>query len=227
MIRIVFVNLHAEEFLLKPLNKYIWKHSCAFKHKHFLEYLLNNPDIEVCNFVNKDGFTIVKSLPRPFMTFFRLFRFLENKIVMNKNGLENKGINILKNVDEIHQDDIVISYCHEYSSLHELAEVKAFKAVSMTHFYATKEESEEVRNSNPDILFHESDLTVTSEIFKRSYSWYKGGFIVDLFAAAPRFQRIKPFAERECKVFSTGTITYRYFPEFLEVYNNPCLRFNT
>lgn len=60
MQRIVFVNLHANEFLVKTASKFIWKKSCAFKHKYFLEYLLNNLEVEVCNYINDDGFTLAR-----------------------------------------------------------------------------------------------------------------------------------------------------------------------
>ena len=53
--RIVFVNLHGNEFLVKTLNKYIFKQSVAIKHKYFLDYLLSRDDVEVCSFINKRG----------------------------------------------------------------------------------------------------------------------------------------------------------------------------
>ena len=44
--RIVFVNLHGNEFLVKTLNKYIFKQSVAIKHKYFLDYLLSRPEVD-------------------------------------------------------------------------------------------------------------------------------------------------------------------------------------
>ena len=43
--RVVFVNLHGNEFLVKTLNKIIFKQSVAIKHKYFLDYLLANPEV--------------------------------------------------------------------------------------------------------------------------------------------------------------------------------------
>ena len=131
MQRIVFINLHANEFLLKPLNKYIWKQSCAFKHKYFLEYLLQNSDIEVCNYINEDGFTLVKSFPKPVMWFLDKLRFVESSITMRKNELNHKGIMTLKSVSEIRPDDIVIGYRHVPSSLMDMDQIHAFKIVHM------------------------------------------------------------------------------------------------
>ena len=57
--RIVFVNLHGNEFLVKTLNKYIFKQSVAIKHKYFLDYLISRDDVEVCSFINKRVSAIV------------------------------------------------------------------------------------------------------------------------------------------------------------------------
>lgn len=223
MQRIVFLNLHANEFLLKPLNKYIWKQSCAFKHKYFLEYLLERPDIEVCNYINKDGFTLVRSFPRPIQSILNHFRFLENRITMRLNKLTGKSkIKVIKNRNNIRPDDIVIGYRHVPSSLSDMHLIDAFKAISMIHFHGEKSDSDRIRKANPDILFNEVDLSKTSEIFRKYYGWYKGEFIVHPFVAAPRFKNIKAFEERENKCFSTGTITYKHHPEFLEVYGDSC-----
>lgn len=219
MQRIIFVNLHANEFLLKPLSKYIWKQSCAFKHKYFLEYLLNNPDIEVCNYISKDGFTLIKSFPELLMKLIRPLRFWENRIVMRKNGIPRKKVKVVKKKD-IQPDDIVIGYRN--ISLSDMEQINAFKAVCMLHFHGELSDSERIQKANPNILFNESDLGKCSEIFQRYYGWYKGKFLVHPFVAAPRFKRIKPFAERENRCFSTGTITYKLHPEFLEVYGDSC-----
>lgn len=222
MQRIIFVNLHANEFLVKTLNKFIWKQSCAFKHKYFLQYLINRPDVEVCNYVNKDGFTLVRSFPRPIMSVLTKLRFLENRIVMYLNKISKKSIKIIRDRDEIRSDDIVIGYRHVENSISDMKYINAFKAISMIHFHGEKEDSELIRNANPNVLFNESDLSKTSEIFRRYYSWYNKQFIVHPFVSAPRFRRIKPFSERENKCFSTGTITYKHHKEFLEVYKDSC-----
>lgn len=221
MQRIIFVNLHANEFLVKTASKFIWKQSCAFKHKYFLEYLLNNSEVEVCNYINGDGFTLVRSFPKPIMWFLRKLRFAENRYVMRKNGITRKQIKVIKKKD-IRPDDIVIGYRHVPCSLTDMADIKAFKAISMIHFHGEQSDSDLIKNANPDVLFNECNLSLYSEIFKRYYAWYQGKFIVHPFVAAQRFKRVKPFAERESRCFSTGTITYKLHPEFLEVYGDPC-----
>lgn len=221
MQRIVFVNLHANEFLVKTASKYIWKQSCAFKHKYFLEYLLNNPEVEVCNYINKDGFTLARSLPKPIMWFLKKLRYAENRFVMRKNGISRKQIKVIRKKD-IRPDDIVIGYRHVPCSLSDMADIKAFKAISMIHFHGQQSDSDLIRNANPDVLFNECDLSKYSEIFNRYYAWYQGKFIVHSFVAAPRFNKVKSLSERENRCFSTGTITYKLHPEFMEVYGDSC-----
>lgn len=221
MQRIVFINLHANEFLVKTLSKYIWKQSCAFKHKYFLEYLLSDPEVEVCNYINDDGFTLAKSLPKPIMWFLRKLRFAENRFVMLKNGISRRQIKVIRK-NEIRPTDIVIGYRHVPCSLTDMAGISAFKAISMIHFHGEQSDSDLIAKANPDVLFNESDLTLYSEIFKRYYSWYHGKSIVHTFVAAPRFKRITPFAQRQNRCFSTGTITYKQHSEFIEVYGDPC-----
>ena len=194
MQRIVFINLHANEFLLKPLNKYIWKQSCAFKHKYFFEYLLQNPDIEVCNYINEDGFTLIKSFPKPVMWFLDKLRFMESRITMCKNELNKAGIKIIRSIKDIRPDDIVIGYRHVPSSLADMDQIDAFKVVHMIHFHGQQSDSDLIRKANPDFLVNECDLSRTSEIFRRYYGWFNKQFIVHPFVGAARFQRNKPFA---------------------------------
>ena len=221
MTRIIFINLHANEFLVKTLSKYIWKQSCAFKHKYFLEYLLNNPDVEVCNYINEDGFTLVRSFPKPIMWFLKKLCFAENRYVMRKNGISKEQIKVIKKKD-IRPDDIVIGYRHVPCSLTDMADIKAFKAISMIHFHGEQSDSQRIKDAEPDVLYNECDLSRYSDIFNKYYSWYNGEFVVHPFVAAPRFKRVKPFAERDNRCFSTGTITYKLHPEFLEVYGDSC-----
>ena len=220
--RIVFINLHANEFLVKTLRKYIWGQSCAFKHRYFLEYLLKSSDIQVCNYVNQEGFTLIKSLPRPIMWLLSKLRFIENRIVLRKNGLSKNQIKVLKSLDQIRPDDIVIGYRHVPSSLSDMKNINAFCAVHMIHFHGQETDSLLIKEANPDVLINECDLSKTSEIFRKYYFWYKGSFILHPFVASDRFKRIKEFEDRENRCFSTGTITYKTHPEFLDVYGDSC-----
>lgn len=222
MQRIVFVNLHGNEMLVKTMNKFVFKQSVAIKHKYLLDYLLEQKDIQVCSYINQRGFSMASSLPIFILKFLNIFRFLEHRYVLKKNSIDGNRIKVLKKPTEIKEDDIVILYRHCLSQLDGAKDIKAFKAISMIHFWGKRTESALMKETNPDILVNETDLSKYSEIFQRFYSWYQKGFIVHPFVFAPRFQNKKPFAERVCKAFATGTITYKNDPDFLEVYGDPC-----
>lgn len=222
MKRIVFVNLNGNAMLIKTLSKFIFKQSVAIKHKYLLDYLLDNPEYEVCAYINKKGFSLASSFGSLTMKFLNLFRFIEYKYALKKNGINPKQITLIKKIDDIKKDDIVLAYRGTASSLYMLDQVNAFKAIGMIHFWGKKEESALMKKINPDILFNECDLTKYSEIFKRYYSWYNKEMIIHPFVYASRFKRIKPFKERKCMAFATGTITYKNDPDFLEIYGNPC-----
>lgn len=222
MQRVVFVNLHCNAMLVRTMNKFIYKQSAALKHKYLLDYLLDSPDYEVCTYINEHGFSMASELNPMLMKTLRSLRFIENKIILKKNGLSKRGIKILTKLSEIRHDDIVLAYRGTFSSLYNLDKINAFRAIGMIHFWGTRSEARLMESLYPDILFNEVDLCNHSEIFQRFYSWYDKDFIVHPFVFAPRFQNKKPFAERECKAFATGTITYKNDPDFLEVYGDPC-----
>jgi len=221
--RIVFVNLHGNEMLVKTMNKFVFKQSVAIKHKYLLDYLLSHPnEYEVCSYINPKGFSMASSLPKPIMKFLNCFRFIEHKIVLKKNNIDAKRIKVLRHIEDIKSDDIVVLYRHCADQLYDADKIKAYKVISMIHFWGRRSESEVMRKINPDKLMCEVDLSKHSEIFQRYYGWYDKGFLVHPFVFEPRFKKVKPFNERENKAFATGTITYKDDPDFLEVYGDPC-----
>lgn len=222
MQRIVFVNLHGNEMLVKTMNKFVFKQSVAIKHKYLLDYLLEQQDIQVCSYINRRGFSMASSLPSPVMEFLNLFRFMEHRIVLRKNGIDHRKIKVLKKLSEIKDSDIVLLYRHNSNQLADAKDINAFKAISMIHFTGGRMESALMEEIKPDVLVNEADLGKYSDIFKRFYDWYQKDFIVHPFVFASRFQNKKPFVERECKAFATGTITYKKDSDFLEVYGDPC-----
>lgn len=219
--RIVFVNLHTYAAFVKTASKYIFKQSVATKHRYLLDYLMNETDYEICSYVNKKGTTIASNLPKLFMRILISLRFVESKWVLKKNGLSGK-IKILKKLSDIKQDDLIILYqlCADKSV--DIGEVNAFKVMSLLHFHGMKSNSEDIKKCSPQLLFCESDMRKHSEIFRKYYDWCHLDIIVHPFVPEKRFQIIKPFNERQNKVFSTGTITYKKHQEFLDVYGDPC-----
>ncbi len=208
--------------LMKVAMVYVFRYSAAIKHGYLLKYLLDHHEkYQVCNYINDYGFSLYTNGGRKITKFLNLFSGLENFITLKKNGINPNMIQVLRKPADIKSDDIVIAYNVCTSGLECLKDVNAFKALSMLHFHGRKEEDARIKEAGIDCLFCETDLSKTSEIFRKYYHtdipW-----IVHPFVFAERFKKIKPFAERQNKCFSTGTITYKEHEEFLSVYHDSC-----
>ena len=125
--RIVFVNMHGNEMLLKTMDKYVFKHSSAIKHKYFLDYLLQNPDVEVCSYLNDRGFSLIHNGNKALLSIINLFKFAEHRYVLKKNKIESSKVKTMKSIQDIRNDDIVIVYRHHIEQLRYLENVEAFK----------------------------------------------------------------------------------------------------
>lgn len=214
--RIIFLNLHGNEFLVKTLNKLLFGQSVAVKHRYFLEYLLEQDDIEVCSFITKRGLSLSYTTRNPFL---QSFRFLEHKWAMRKNGLGDKNIKVLTDINEIKPDDILISYCYYAPSQLCLPSVPdCTRVICQIHFGTTHSELE--RLFAPHAMYNESDLKKYSGKWKRDLSWFDKEFITMPFVFEPRFKLIKPFSARKKKAVSVGTITY--MNHITDYYGEPC-----
>lgn len=219
--RIIFINLHTCWMLVRNSQVIYFKTSSALKHRYLLDYLLNSDEYEVCNYITEHGFSLVPS-DGGILNKLHCLRFLENKTILKKNGIDPKKITVLTSPKEIRPDDIVILYNIMGKSNYEVAgNIKAFKALSMLHFHGRKIEDEYMKKADFQCYFNEVDLSKSSELFRKYYH-VKRPWIVIPFVFAERFKNVKPFEERQNKCFSTGTITYKEHEEFLSVYNDPC-----
>ena len=215
--RIVFVNLHGNEFLVKTLNKYIFKQSVAIKHKYFLDYLLSREDIEICSYINKRGLSLSYTTKNRFL---QSFRFLEHRIVMYKNGISQKRIKVLKSEDEIRHDDLIIMYQifgHEFDFMNR---PDSFIALSQLHF--TLDQHAVIEKLRPDLIYNESNMQKRFVAFDEYFGWFDRQYLVIPFVFAERFKPVKPFAERLNKAVSVGTITYPLY--LLKYYGTQCLQ---
>lgn len=215
--RIVFVNLHANEFLVKTLNKFIFKQSVAIKHKYILDYLLSRDDVEVCSFINKRGLSLSYSTRNRFL---QSFRFLDHRITMHKNGIPMSKIKVLKHEEEIRHDDLVILYQIFGPQFEFDKRPDAFIAVSQLHFALSA--SEMMEKVDPDLMFNESNMQQRFVGFNEYFGWFHKQYMVIPFVFAPRFKVIKPFAERQNKAVSVGTVTYPGY--LIKYYGHDCLQ---
>ena len=221
MKRIVFVNLHASWMLLETAEVRLFKYSKAIKHGYLINYLLNNPDYEVCSYVNDRAASLFSGGSEFFHKFLNIFAGLEWSSVFKHNGIAKERIKIIKSASEIKEEDIVILYNVFSSNFRGVAEIDAFKAVSMLHFHGKAGEDERITKANVNCLFNESNLSKTSEIYRKYYN-LSLPWAVHPFVFAKRFEVRKPFEKRKNMAFATGTITYKKHEEFLETYGDPC-----
>ncbi|WP_285959081.1 glycosyltransferase [Thomasclavelia spiroformis] len=219
--RIVFVNLHSDWMLVKTASVYLFKYSAAIKHKYLIEYLLNNKDYELCNFINDRGFSPLRNDNELLMRFLNKFRFIENKITMKINKIDKKNVTVLRNVDEIKSSDIVILYNICYDNYRMMNKIEAFKCLSFLHFHGMKNEEDMIKKAGINCFFCESNMSKNSKIFKKYYH-FNLPWVIHPFVYAERFKNLKPFRERNNMAFATGTITYKVHKEFLETYGDSC-----
>lgn len=219
--RIVFVNLHSNWMLVKNSAVFLFKDSAAVKHKYLLDYLLSHPEYEICSYINDRGFSIIRRGNDTFLKFLNLFKYLEHRIILKKNGIDPKKITVIKRLQDIRPDDLVILYNIMTDNYRGMSGVHAFKALSMLHFHGRSDEEALIKKANIGCFFNESNLQENSEIFRKYYHIDKP-WVVHPFVFQERFKPIRPFLERKNKVFSTGTITYKEHKEFLSVYGSPC-----
>lgn len=221
MKRIVFVNLHADWMLLETAEVHIFKYSKAIKHGYLLNYLLSHPEYEVCNYVNDRAATLISGGSEKLHSFLNLFAGIEWNAVYKWNKIPKSKITTIKSTKEIRMDDIVILYNVFSNNFRQVADICAFKAVSLLHFHGKEGEDKRIKEAKIDCLINETNLEKTSEIFNKFYE-LKLPWIVHPFVFAERFVNKIPFSKRKNMAFATGTITYKKHPEFLEVYGDPC-----
>ena len=215
--RIVFVNLHGNEFLVKTLNKYIFKQSVAIKHKYFLDYLLSRDDVEICSYINKRGLSLSYTTRNRFL---QAFRFLEHRIVMKKNGIPLDKVKVLKHEKDIRHDDMVILYQFFGPQFDFKERPDSFIAVSQLHFVVGSAQA--VKRLDPDLMYNESNLQKRFIGFDEYFGWFNKQYLVIPFVFADRFKVVKPFGERQNKAVSVGTVTY---PGYLvKYYGHNCLQ---
>ena len=201
--RIIFVNLHGNEFLVKTLDKIIFKRSVAIKHKYLLDYLLQNSDYEVCTFLNNKAGSISYSQGGKFP---KWWCKLEHNFVMKKNGIDHSKIKVLTKESEIRKDDVLIVY--NYYANHYAFNKRPNCFIAACHIHFNTANADKLRNFNPDVCYNEANFSHGSKIYDHFYGWYKNPFITIPFVFGERFKNIKPFAKRMNKCFSTGTVTY-------------------
>lgn len=220
--RIIFVNLHTDWMMLRVSDVILFKNSAALKHAYLLKYLLSNPEkYEVCTYLNSRCFSLYQKGSESLQKCLRPIGFLEHNWIMKKNGINKKKITILKNQEEIKEDDLVISYNVKSAEYFGMESITAFKALSMLHFHGKAIENQVINDAGISCLFGEVNLQTNCELYRRYYH-LDIPWVVHPFVYAERFKNKTPFAARKNMAFATGTITYKTHQEFLNTYGDSC-----
>lgn len=215
MQRVIFVNLHGNGFLLKTLNLIVFKQSGAIKHKYLLDYLLTRDDIEICSYINKKGFCMSYSHAGLFP---RWIDKLEHNYTLKLDGIPQDKIKVITDEKEFRKDDIIIMY--NYYTTHYAFDKRPDCLIAVSHIHFNTSNAGLMQKLNPDVAFCEANFSHGSKLYDHFYSWYKKKFLVIPFVFGDRFKPIKPFAERQNKCFSTGTVTYMH--NITPIYGDPC-----
>ena len=209
------MNLHGNEFLVKTINKIIFKQSVAVKHKYQLDYLLSNDEFEVCTFLNDKSMSISYTHAGIFP---KWMAKLEHKYILKKNGIPLDKVTVLTEESQIRKDDILIIYNYYENQYEFKKRPDCFVAVSHIHFNTSN--AERMRAINPDLIYNEANFQHGSKIYDAFYSWYKKEFYVLPFIFGDRFVNKTEFKNRDNKCFSTGTVTYMH--NITLYYGDPC-----
>ena len=206
--RIVFVNMHSNVMLVRTMESIAFKKSSAMKHRYILDSFLANPSVEICSYINRNGFSYGHGF-KTIYPFLSLFRFIEHNFVMKKNKLDTKKVKILRNEKEIQSDDIIVLYVKYPYQFDGMERINAFKAVSLIHLEGNYEEcSDLLQKVQPNCIFGESNFFKFNTRFKNVFKWFDNKkFYLLPFVFEDRFRPSVLFQQRKNKAISVGTIT--------------------
>lgn len=215
--RVIYVNLHTNTFFLRNFEFILFKRRAIDKHRFILDWMIEN-DVPVVNFVTLNGTSIPGKIFRR-ITRHKLFRELEAKLVLRKNGIDNTKVSVISDYKKIKDDDVIIIYGHFSQVQTDInLEMNGIKVADHIHFYGDKETSDRLKNLGIKYYMSEIDLNKYCGIYKQNYSWFHGKYIPRKFAYHNRFTVIKPFCERKNLALAIGTLTYCNDKDFIEYY---------
>jgi hypothetical protein len=96
----------------------------------------------------------------------------------------------------------------------------SFIALSQLHF--SLDNASVIEQLRPDLMYNESNMQERFAGFNDYFGWFDKQYLVIPFVFAERFKVIKPFAERQNKAVSVGTVTYPLY--IIKYYGTQCLQ---
>lgn len=215
--RIVFVNLQINSVYVKNFDNLISGKRFMGKHRFILDWMLEN-NVEIANLITLGGSSLPSKILKEHTRNYKL-RIAETKYIFKKNNIPIDKVEIITDPDIISPNDIVIYYGTFFPAQFEnIDKVKGIKIVEHYHFFGDKEYAELIKDKGFKYYVFDVDLNKYSRIYRKNYSWFDGGFIMQPFTYQPRFCVKKQFAERMTKAVAMGTLTKRETSDFIKTY---------
>ena len=191
--RVIFINLHDTNFLVKPFWSLILRHKVrTFKHKFLLDYAVQH-NIKVFDYVLCSRCTT---------KFQRIRNFFKALFVIRFNGYKHGQIDI---TEHINADDCIIAYSHYDEQLDIFPLIQATKVVMGNHFIRI---GKNTNLSQLGVSYYANEIDVTKNAFvQKHYDLSDVHPILMPYVPASRFHRSRPFNGRKNKAMAIGTLS--------------------
>lgn len=203
--RVVFVNLHCNAFLLRPLRYFLTGRPSTYKHRFFLRYLIEN-EKEWAVYINRKGSVFGRLHGSRFFPL--LFR-LECMLCLALNGINPFRVRMFSDPEKSKDSDLVFVYIHYVDELEGLDSLKGKKVVHMNHFCAREgiERNAAILSKvRFDAFASESDLSERSAFFREHFGFLRKPTLLLPYTYQERFRNRTPFEERTNRAVATGSL---------------------
>ncbi len=198
--KIIFLDLHNTNFLVRPLKQIIYRNKIkSFKHKFLLDYAINR-HMKVYDLILQKKYP---AGPKGF--FYRTFVREMAAVTLCLNGYKKNQISLLNVCDTIQDDDIVIAYSHNEEQLRYLEQLQCKKVVMGNHFIKIGKYSD---LSALGVNAYVNEINIAhNEFINLYYTLDNVKPLVMPYAFSKRFRSIRPFQERKNLALAIGTLS--------------------
>lgn len=221
--RIVYIDLHCVNFLLRPFAAIYNNNKIAtYKHKFLIDYALAN-NIEICNYITGQN-TSLCGIFKFYKYFCKLIKskksnIFESNLVIKKNFGNSHKIKMLTDATEIRKDDIVVCYLYSHYQLDVIKTLPGKKICFLNHFISVNEKMD-FDYYGIDAIVNEVDLS-ENEFFLKNFKYDNAKIIICPYTYESRFQNYH--RKRSDKALIIGTLStcknnsgYKLYREFFQ-----------
>ncbi|MBR3723274.1 MAG: glycosyltransferase [Selenomonadaceae bacterium] len=209
--RVVFVNLHCNGLILRNLDAILVNKKVPCRHRFILNAMLENPDIEIIDFVTLKGSCLPYELGKIRNLYFSdiKWRVREAEFVFRSNNI--KGVKIISDINKLSltDDDIVIYYSHLIENgIEECIPTNAIRIVDLTHFNGIRSTMLQLQQGGVDCFVSEVNLNKYSKLYKKNFAYMNKDIIIRPFEYEKRFIPKVDFNARKNKACAMGSIVW-------------------